>query len=258
LAAEFGAFENRFGHTSSPLLYHNTLIVQCDHYGESYVLAMDTRTGRDQWRVDRPGTWHSWSSPQLIEGTSADDAEVILCAAERVDALRIRDGTAIWTVRGMQRECIPTPVVGHGLLYAVSGPKGTTLAIRPGGRGDVTDSHVVWSTHRGSPFVPSPVLWGDNYYVVDDRGIATCLDAHSGKLQWQKRLPGAFTASPIAGDEKIYFTNENGETIVVAGGATYRELARNSLPEAVYASGALSHGCLFLRTPQHLYCIDGR
>ena len=122
----------------------------------------------------------------------------------------------------------------------------------------MSETHVLWRSLRGSPYVPSPVLLGDEYYLVDDQGIVTCLDAHSGKLIWQNRLRGVFTASPIAGDGKVYFTSDDGETIVVKGGEkTYVEMARNALGEPVYASGAISQGRLFYRTPRALVCLGG-
>ncbi len=254
LASEYGAFENRFGHTSSPALLGDTLFVQCDHYGDSYLLAIDKRTGRNVWKVDRPGVWHSWSSPQFC-GTGSQ-TELVVCAAGRVDAYAPATGERLWTVGGLQRECIPTPVTGHGLIYLVSGPKGLVQAVRPLGRGDVSDTHVSWTSQRGTPFVPSPVLVGEQYFLVDDQGIATCLDALTGELVWQQRLRGEFTASPVAGDGKVYFTNDLGETFVVrAGSDSYEELARNPLGEPVYASAAIAQRGLLLRSPRHLYYI---
>ncbi len=256
LASEYGPFENRFGHTSSPAVLGDLLFLQCDHYGDSYLLALDRHTGENRWKQDRPGVWHSWSSPQLVVDEKGG-GELIVCAAARMDALEPQTGKQLWTVSGLQRECIPTPVTGHGLIFAVSGPKGTAMAIRPGGRGDVSETHVVWRNQRGTPYVPSPVLVGDHYYLVDDQGIVTSLDARTGKLAWQKRVGGTFTASPIAGDGKVYFTNDDGETIVIrAHEPTYVELARNSLGEPVYASGAISQSCLFFRTPRGLVCIS--
>lgn len=254
LASEYGVFENRFGHTSSPALHGDFLLLQCDHYGASYLLAVDKRTGENRWKSDRPGVWHSWSSPQVVgEG---ETASVIVCAAERMDAYEVRSGKLQWTVRGLQRECIPTPVLGHGLIYTVSGPKGAVMAVRPDGSGDVSDSHVVWQNRRGSSYVPSAVLVGKHYYLVDDAGVATCLDAETGRQHWRQRLGGAFTASPIAGDGKVYFTNDDGETFVIrAGHNSFEQLARNAIGEPVYASPIMSAGCMFIRTPQHLFCI---
>lgn len=257
LATEYSPFENRFAASSSPVLYKDLLLLQCDHYGDSYAIAIDKHTGANRWRVERPDAWLSWSSPQLVEVQDAADKELILCGSTRVEALDPRTGAKLWTVHGMAHECIPSPVVGHGLIYAVSGPKGPTLAIQPGGRGDVTESRVKWRNDRGAPFVPSAILVGDQYYLIDDQGVTTCLDAHNGTRVWRNRLPGGYTASPVAAENRVYFTNEQGTTVVVEGGLSkYKEVARNALGEAVYASPAISQGRIFIRTTGHLYCID--
>ena len=255
LAEEYGSFENRFGHTSSPVLDGELLIVQCDHYGASYLLAVDKRTGANRWKVDRPGVWHSWSSPQI--NSTDGHRELLVCSSEAIEAFDVRDGLPRWKVRGLQRECIPTAVVGLGRVFAVSGPKGKTFSIRPGGLGDVTDTHVDWVVARGGPFVPSPILVGDQLYLVDDQGIATCLEARTGKRVWQKRLPGEYTVSPVAAGDRIYFINDAGDTTVVkAFTRQFEELARNSLGEPVYASPALTGGRLYLRGAKHLYCVE--
>jgi outer membrane protein assembly factor BamB len=259
LATEYGRFENRFAATSSPLLYRDLLLLQCDHYGDSYTLAIDKETGANRWKTDRPEAWLSWSSPQLASLNDGQSHELILCGSLKIDALDPLTGEELWSAGGMRRECIPTPVLGHGLIYAVSGPKGPTMALKPGGRGDVSGSHVVWSNPRGAPFVPSAILVGDYYYLVDDNGVATCLDAHDGKRVWQKRFPGKYTASPVASQGKIYFMNESGETTVIqADTPKYDQQGRNSLGESVFATAAIAQQCLFIRTTQALFCIDGK
>ena len=256
LASEYGEFENRFAASSSPLLYHDLLLLQCDHYGASYVIALDLQTGANRWKVDRPEAWLSWATPQLAPVGATGEHELIVSGSEKIDAFNPLTGDHLWTVRGMRRECIPTPVLGHGLIYAVSGPKGPTVAIKPGGRGDVTDSHVVWSNVRGAPFVPSAILVGDRYYLVDDHGIATCLDAHSGSVVWQKRLSGDFTASPVAAGANLLLTNEADVTWIINAAATqYEEVAQNPLGEPVFASPAISQGRIFIRGAKHLFCI---
>lgn len=257
LASEYGPFENRFAASSSPLVYRDLLLLQCDHYGPSYLLAIDKATGTNRWKVERPDVWLSWSSPQLTP-TTASPEELLVCGSHRLDAYNPSTGEKLWTVGGMSRECVPTPVIGNGRIFATTGPNGQTVCIQPGGHGDVTASHVVWSNPRGAPFVPSPVLVGDGLYLVDDKGIGTCLNADSGHLAWRKRFGGAFTASPVAGDGKLYFCDESGKTIVVAADAMkYQELARNQLDEPIFASPAISQGRLFIRTAGHLYCIAG-
>lgn len=256
LAAEYGAFENRFAASSSPLLFGDTVIVQCDHFGASYLVAIDQQTGANRWKVDRPEAWLSWSSPIIARVPQSNREELILCGSEKMDAFEPRSGERLWTLRGMARECIPTPVVGRGLVFAVSGPNAATFAVRPGGSGDVTESHVVWSSTRGNPYVPSAILVGEHYYIVDDHGIGTCLDAATGKPLWRKRLGGDFTASPVAAEDWIYFTNESGTTLVIrADSDKYEELAKNTIDEPVFASPAISSGRIFLRSASHLWCL---
>lgn len=257
LAAEYGAFENRFAASSSPLLFEDMLILQCDHYGASYVLAIDKQTGANRWKTDRPEVWLSWSSPICVPADASHACELILCGSEKIDAFDPRTGGKLWTLSGMARECIPTPVVGHGLIFATSGPGAASYAVQPGGRGDVSNSRVVWSQTRGNPFVPSAILVGDYYYLVDDHGIGTCLDAATGKPLWKKRFGGELTASPVAADGRIYFTNEAGETLVIrADMAKYVELARNSIGEPVFASPAISGGMIFIRSARQLWCLQ--
>ena len=255
LAGEYGTIENRFATSSSPLLYRDMVLLQVDHYGASYLVALDQKTGANRWKVDRPGRWLSWSSPQLIRGSDGSD-EFIVCGSQRVESFHPATGKALWTVGDMRRECIPTPLFADGRLYVVSGPSGPSMKIRPGGRGDVTATHVEWKNSRGAPFVPSAILVGRRYYLVTDRGIATCLDAGNGKLVWQKRFGGGYTASPVAAADRIYWVNEAGVTLVIRGGGDrYEELSKNSIGESVFASPAISQGRFFLRTTRHLVCF---
>lgn len=254
LADEFGAFENRFGASSSPLLFEDSVILQCDHYGASYVIALDAKTGANRWKTDRPGVWLSWSSPQLVP--VGDRFELVVSGSERLDAYDARSGEWLWKVRGLARECIPTPVLSQGLLLAVSGPNGTHFAVKPGGTGDVTDSHVVWRNERGTAFVPSAIVVGERYYLADDKGILACFDAASGKLLWRKRLGGRYTASPVSAGGRLFLTDESGSTLVLdATLPDYEELARNESGEEVYASPAISQGRFFLRTARSLICV---
>lgn len=257
LADEYGPFENRFAASSSPLLFEDSLILQCDHYGASYLIAIDRLTGKNVWKADRPEVWLSWSSPQLV--LAGDRMELVVSGSEKLDGYDPRTGSRLWTVRGMARECVPTPVSGMGLLLAVSGPNGTHVAIKPGGKGDVTDSHVVWRNERGTAFVPSGIVIGTRYYLADDKGIASCLDTATGKTLWRKRLGGNFTASPVAAGDRLYLTNEAGSTLVLnTSNPEYEELARNEIGEDVYASAAISNGCFFIRTSKNLVCIGAQ
>jgi len=257
LADEFGPFENRFAASSSPLLYENKVILQCDHYGPSYLIALDQETGDTHWKAERPEVWLSWSSPQLIQ--TGQRTELIVSGSEKLDGYDPLTGSRLWTLRGLARECIPTPLTGHGRLYVVSGPNGTHFAVKPGGSGDITDTHVVWKNDRGTSFVPSAILVKDRYYIADDKGIGSCFDAHTGALLWRKRFGGQYTASPVSAAGRVYFVNESGTALVLnTETAEYQELSRNETGEDVYASPAISQGRFFLRTPQHLICIGSQ
>jgi outer membrane protein assembly factor BamB len=154
---------------------------------------------------------------------------------------------------------VPRPVFGHGLVFVSSGfDSPSLLAIRPDGQGDVTDSHVAWRLSKGAPLTPSPLLVGDELYLVSDQGIASCLDAKTGKVHWQERVGGNYSASPLVADGKIYFQNEEGTGVVVKVGKKFEQLAKNPLGEPTLASYAAADGALFIRTEKHLYRIEAR
>ena len=163
-------------------------------------------------------------------------------------------------MRGNTYEVIPTPVVGHGLVFCSSGRAGPTFAIRPGGKGDVTDTHVAWSSPRGSPFVPSAIVHGDLLYMINDmQSILTALDARSGATVYQERLgqPSreGFSSSPVAVGDKLFLTNDDGQTFVVQAGSTFKLLRVNDLHAQVLASPALVDGMWYWRTESQLIAI---
>jgi len=257
LADEYGPFENRFAAASSPLLFEDSLILQCDHYGPSYLLALDKNTGANRWKSERPEVWLSWSSPQIV--FAGDRPELVVAGSEKLDGYNPITGQRLWTVRGLARECVPTPLFTKGLILSVSGPNGVHVAVRPGGSGDVTETHVVWREERGTSFVPSAIIVGDRYYLADDKGIATCLDVATGRIVWRQRLGGKFTASPVSAGGNIFFTDETGSTLVVdAKQNEFREVTRNEIGEPVYASAAISQGKMFVRTAKNLVCIGNK
>jgi outer membrane protein assembly factor BamB len=154
---------------------------------------------------------------------------------------------------------IPRPVFAHGLVYlSTSFNFPTVLAIRPDGEGDVTDTHVAWRRTKGAPHTPSPLVVGDELYLVSDTGQASCLDARTGAEHWQKRIGTAFSASPLASDGKIYFQSEDGVGTVVAAGKAFNQLGRNALGERTLASPAAAEGALFIRTDKYLYRIQAQ
>ena len=255
----FGPVNPLHGTACSPLLYRDKVIVYQDHRGPSgsFVAAFDKRTGNQLWRTEREERT-GWGSPVAIR--VGDREEIIVSSYKRVYAYHPETGAQIWSCAGNLVEVTPTPVAGHGLLFCSSGRAGPTLAIRPGGSGDVTATHIQWRTSKGSPFVPSPLLYGDYLYLVNDMvSVATCYEARTGKLMWQGRLGEAqregFSASPVGVDGKVFFTNDSGETFVLKAGPEFEVLRVNRLQARTLASPALVDGRWYFRTDQHLLCI---
>jgi outer membrane protein assembly factor BamB len=255
-----GAIANYHGPAGSPLLYKDRVIVYQDQSRGSFIAAFDAATGKQVWRTARQATI-GWGTPVAVRMGSQD--EVIVSSEGQVQSYNPMTGAEIWSCRGSTYEVIPTPVVGAGLIFCSSGRAGPTLAIKPGGKGDVTRSHLAWSSPRGSPFVPSPILVGDQLYMVNDMAsIVTSFDAVSGRTLWQGRLGVAnregFSASPVAFDGKVFFTNDDGETFVLRAGRTFELLHVNRIGERTLASPALVDGRWYLRTDRHLWAIGAK
>jgi outer membrane protein assembly factor BamB len=259
---KFGAINNYHGPAGSPILYKDRVFIYQDHESSAeqtaFVAAFDARTGRTLWetpRRERVG----WGTPIVINTGTRD--ELVVSSQGRVAAYDPDSGRELWTVRGNTFEVIPTPVVGHGLVFCSSGRAGPTFAIRPGGSGDVSSTHVAWSAARGSPFVPSGIVVGDLLYLVNDmQSILTVYEAATGTLVHQNRLGVAtregFSASPVAVNGKLFFTNDEGQTFVVEAGRTFKLLHVNELGAQTLASPALVDGVWYWRTSEALVAIQ--
>jgi outer membrane protein assembly factor BamB len=255
--ADIGPTENYHGPAGSPLLYKDKVILYQDQARDAFVGAFDTRTGKQVWRTRREASV-GWGTPIAVRVVDHD--EIIVNSQRAVQAYHPDTGKELWRCNGMGFEVIPTPVVGHGMVFCSSGRAGPTLAIKPGGSGDVTRTHLAWSTERGSPFVPSPLVYRNQLYMVNDMAsIVTSFDAATGKSLWQGRLGVAqregFSASPVAVDGKVFFTNDEGETFVLRAGPAFSLLHVNALNERVLASPALVDGRWYFRTDRALYAI---
>jgi outer membrane protein assembly factor BamB len=237
-----GEFDSELGLASSPVLHEGLAILVCDHDGDSFLIALRTRTGETAWRTARSGLGRSWSTPIVVAG------ELIVAAQDEVRAYDPATGTQRWAVEGTSGWVAPSPVSGGGLVFAVSGKDGPVVAIGPGGR-------IAWREERGGPYVGSPVLYEGLLYFVDDSARLVCRDAATGALVYRERLEGKFTASPVAGDGKIYLTNEAGTTFVVRSGRSYVQVGQNRLGEECLASPAISRGEILIRTRSHLWCL---
>ena len=258
----FGAIDNYHGPAGSPVLYKDRLFLYQDHSGASgqraFVAAFDAKTGKVLWETPRSETV-GWGTPVVITVGTRD--ELVVNSQRRVAAYDPASGRELWTVRGMTFEVIPTPVVGDGLVFASSGRAGPTYAIRPGGNGDVTSTHVAWNTPKGSPFVPSPLVHDGLLYLINDmQSILTVYEAKTGALVYQGRLGVAqregFSASPVVVNGEVFFTNDDGETFVVKAGREFRLLHTNTLGERTLASPALVDGIWYWRTATSLVAIQ--
>jgi hypothetical protein len=256
---QLGTFDTELGLASSPVIHRDRVILVCDHDGDrftsfdSFLICLDVKTGDVVWKSDRPGLLRSWSTPVLVP--AGEWPELVVNAQDELRGYDPETGEVLWRVTGMSSWVAPSPVFGRGIVLACSSKDGPTLAVRLGGRGDVTDTHVIWKSPRGAPYVSSPLLDGDFLYVATEQGILTCRDARTGAGKYQQRLEGKFYSSPVSGDGRVYLTNDAGMTFVVATGPQFELLARNSLDEYTLASPAFSGGELFIRTERHLYCV---
>ena len=255
--SEVGSINNYHGPAGSPLLYEDLLIIYQDQRGGGFVAAYDTATGNQVWRTARSASV-GWGSPIAIR--VGDHDELIVSSQNTVNAYNPKTGDELWHCGGNLFEVIPTPVVEAGLIFCASGRAGPTLAIRPGGRGDITDTHIAWSTSRGSPFIPSPVAYDGYLYTVNDMSsIITCFDAATGTVMWQQRLGRAIregiSASPVVVDNKVFVTSDEGVTFVLKAGPEFELLHTNDIGAQTLASPALVDGIWYIRTVDELIAI---
>jgi outer membrane protein assembly factor BamB len=254
------------GPGSSPMLDGERLFVHFDGYDQQYAVALDKRTGRTLWKSARPHDYgtndgdmkKAYATPVVVE--AGGRSQLISQAAKAVFSLDPATGGELWRVRYDSHSAATRVLSANGLLYVGTG-RGPSelLAIRPDGKGDVSESHVAWRATRGVGSSPSPVLVGDLIYTVADKGgVVTCLDAKTGAEVWQQRTGApANTASPLYADGALYFFAEDGSALALAPGREYRELARARLAESgVMATPAIAGRALFVRTESHLYKIE--
>ncbi len=252
-----GTFASMHGFCSSPVLFEDKVIVNCDHDGEGYIVALDRRDGREHWRISRPNNTRSYCVPTIFE--AGGRTQMVLSGTLCVTSYDPRNGRLHWIIDGPTEQFVASIVYhpGADLFFMTGGfPEHHLLAIRPDGSDNVTRTHVAWRHNRASyvSYVPSPIAAGDYFLVVSDPGYACCFDAKTGKLAWQEKL-GEHHASLVSAHGLVYFLSDEGVTTVVRPGPEYEEVARNELGERCFASPALSAGRIYLRGDRHLFCI---
>ncbi len=240
-------------------MYGDLLIFSCDGSDQAFVVALDKQTGKIRWKTNRRAPYdQAYTTPLVIRVGDRD--QLVSIGAHRAAAYDPLTGREIWRVGyrdGFSN--VPRPVFGHGLVYIATGfNQPNLIAVRPDGAGDVTKTHVAWTLTRGAPLTPSPLLAGDELYVVNDGGILTCVDAATGTIHWQQRLGGTYSASPILADGRIYIQSEQGVVSVLAPGKEFRLLTRNTLDGSMLATLAVAGGSFFIRTDSHLYRVGSQ
>ncbi|MCF7848697.1 MAG: PQQ-binding-like beta-propeller repeat protein [Kiritimatiellales bacterium] len=247
------AFTITHGPATCPVIYKDKVIlIQDQNKGESLFIAYDKRTGRKCWQHERPSAL-GWSNPVFVRYNGHD--EMLYNGCFNVKGYHPETGEELWTLAGPTKEAVPMIVTGGGLIYSASGRNGTVLALRPGGKGDITSTHLYWLNERGGPHVPSPVYYQDRLYMVSDMGVMACLDATTGGVVWQERLKGRFTISPLLAGDKLILTSEAGHTYILQAGDQLKILAENDMDEETLATPVILGGNLFIRTASTLYCV---
>jgi len=249
------------GPGTSPTLHENLLFLQCDNEdggpGLSFIAAVDKRTGREVWRVKRDHR-KTHATPLIVR--TEKRVELITNGSESIISYDPKTGAELWRCGGVKGYGIPSPVAGHGMVFLAAGyPSKRAVGVRLGGSGDLTGTpNVIWSYEKGTAYVTSPILYGDYYYLVSEKGILTCVEARTGQIKYEGGrvpTPATFFASAVAYDGKLFLTSEDGDTFVIKAGPAHEVIRTNSIGEPTLASPAISQGRIFIRGDKHLYCI---
>ena len=250
-----GLFSSKHGFCSAPVLYKDKVIVNCDHDGEGYIVALACETGKELWRINRPNNTRSYVVPLIRE--LAGRMQMVLSGTKCITSYNPDDGSLIWMIDGPTEQFVASLVFSDrtGWLYMTGGfPEHHLMAIRPDGQGNVTNTHVQWHTNKGVSYVPSPIVEGDHFLIVSDSGIGHCFDAKSGDIVWEERMKEHHASLTSAGG-LVYFVNDFGTLRAVKPGATYECVAQSEVGEKVFASPALSEGQMFIRGDKSILCV---
>jgi outer membrane protein assembly factor BamB len=249
-----GDFISAHGYCSSPVLFENLVIVNGDHDGDSYIVALNRETGETVWKINRLHKTRSYVTPLIREINGR--TQMMLSGSKHILSVDPHDGTEQWRIEGPTEQFVASPVYDGKLLFMAAGyPDYHVMAIRPDGSGDVTKTHVAWHETNAKCYVPSPVL-ADGYLIVaDDRGTVNCYAADSGKRWWQERLGKGFSNSLVTANGLVYLVADDGLTKVIRPGRKLEVVAENPLGESIFSSPAIAEGRVYLRGEKHLFCI---
>ena len=254
---EVGSFISAHGFNTCPVLHEDLVIINGDHDGEAYIVALDRASGKERWRVARDNKTRSYVTPIIRE--IGGRTQMVLSGSKSVVSYDPSSGKRHWSINGPTQQFVASMVFDGKRFFVTGGyPERHILAIRPDGRGDVTDTHIAWRARRGAAYVPSPIVVGPYFLLVADSGIASCFQATDGKRLWMERLGGGHSASAVSANGLVYFVSDKGTTTVLRPGPEFTVVARNEIDEPISASPAISQGNLYLRMEKHLYCIGSK
>ena len=256
-----GEFHSVHGFSSPPVLYKELVIVNGDQDAKrelrAYLVAFDRKTGQERWRIDRPNRLRSYCPPVILE--AGGRTQMVLTGSKCVTSYDPETGEQIWIVQGPTEQFVSSVVYHQGLVFLTAGfPERWVMAIDPTGTGDVTKTKIVWSKKNDGGYVPSPVAAAGKAFVVTDEGLGSCWDLKTGELHWKERLGRHHSGSGVVAGDKVYFTDDDGLTFVLAASPEFEIIAKNPIGERCYSSPAFSDGQIFLRGEQHLFCIGQR
>ena len=249
-----GPFASVWGYCASPIVFKDKVIINGDHDGDAYIVALDRKTGETVWKVARKNRIRSHCVPLIrkINGRH----QMMVAGSHSIVSYDPHDGSTHWYTEGPKGRAVASPVYSSGLLFVSAAyPQREMLAIRPNGRGDVTGTHIAWRNGQSAPYVPSPIAVGKYFLAVSDDGVASCFEAKTGIRYWRKRLGKGHSSPLVAAGGLVYFVSDAGITRVVRPDSEFTLVAENSIGEVCYSSPAISRGQLFLRTTKQLFCI---
>jgi outer membrane protein assembly factor BamB len=254
----FAGFASQHGFCGTPVLFGDLVIVNGDSDGEAFVAALDKKTGETRWKIDRPNRTRSFSVPLFVEVKGK--TQMVLAGSKSVAAFDPLTGKQLWVADSTTDKFVATVAYTEGLIFATgTSPNSTLAAIDPTGSGNVTKTHVKWADTKTAAYVPSPIAFGKHLFVLSDSGIATLLEAATGKTVWSERLGGRlYHASPLLVNGLIYCLADDGTTYILKSGDEFDVVTKNALGEACHATPAVSDGQLFVRATGHLWCIGAK
>lgn len=253
----FDGFASHHGFCGTPVLFDNLVILNGDSDGDAFLAGLDRATGETVWRTPRPNQVRSFSTPLFVE--VGGKRQMVLAGSKSVAGFDPRTGKQLWVADSETMKFVATVAYADGVVCATgTSPASTLVGIRPDGTGNVTKTHVVWSATKGASYVPSPLGFGGKFFVVTDAGLASLLDARTGKPVWTERLGRQHDASPLLVNGLVYALSTDGRTFVLKPGDECEVVAKNDLGEECRATPAVADGRLYIRSAKHLWCIGGK